>query len=34
MKQSGKAGEEIVEALTNNSTTFETKTQFAQAKYK
>lgn len=34
MKESGKGGMEIIEALTNNSATFETKSEFAQEKYK
>ncbi|KAL4539650.1 hypothetical protein Ndes2437B_g01989 [Nannochloris sp. 'desiccata'] len=34
MKQAGKHGKEIVDALTNNSATFQTKSEFAQEKYK
>ena len=34
MREAGKMGSEIVEALTNNSATFETKSEFAQEKYK
>jgi len=34
MKQAGKHGKEIIDALTNNSATFQTKSEFAQEKYK
>ena len=34
LKRSGKAGADIIEALCSNSATFDTKTEFAQDKYK
>lgn len=34
MKEAGKSGKEIVEALTTHSATFDTKSEFAQEKYK
>jgi tRNA (adenine58-N1)-methyltransferase non-catalytic subunit len=34
MKEAGKGGKEIIDALTNNSATFQTKSEFSQEKYK
>lgn len=34
MRQAGVAGADILQALTEHSTTFDTKTEFAQNKYK
>ena len=34
LRDSGAGGEQIIEALTSNSATFHTKTEFAQEKYK
>ena len=34
MRAEGKSGQEIIEALTANSTTFQAKTEFSQEKYK
>lgn len=34
MRNAGKAGEEIINALTANSVTFESKSEYAQEKYR